>query len=487
MKDASPRRQGSGLPDEESLRPPLVTVYIPTHNYGRFVERAIKSVFRQTMKDWELIVIDDGSTDDTADILKRYEDHPKVRVLHQTKKGLNVSNNIALRLANTPYVMRLDADDFLDENALLVMAQVLTTKPDVGLVYPDYYLVDDQGEVLEFVRRKKIGSEAKLLDLPAHGACTMIRKECLLELGGYSEEFSCQDGYDLWLRFLRTFKPYNVNVPLFYYTQHEGSLTRDGRRILETRAAINRGFVRRHKDGAAPKVLAIIPAAKRPPGTPDHAFSLVAGKPLLWHALTQALKARTLDRVAVATDDPEVVRYCRAPAWRKAAVIERPSRLAGAGSHIAPTVIYTLKELLAKRRYRPEAVMLLYLNSPLRRALHIDMAVDTLTIFDVDSVVSVTEELAYCYHHGAGGLTPIRRSRDLQIEKKAIFKENGAVLLTRTRAIDRRNFVGRRVGHILMLPEESIRVKTAFDLWMADRIASDWLPRSAARSRSTAR
>jgi CMP-N-acetylneuraminic acid synthetase len=438
------------------------------------------------MRDWELIIINDGSTDGTEDILKRHENHPRIRVLHQTKKGLNVSNNIALRLANAPYVMRLDADDFLDENALLVMTHVLDTKAEVGLVYPDYYLVDDDGEVLEVVRRKKIGPEARMLDLPAHGACTMIRKECLLELGGYSEEFSCQDGYDLWLRFLGSFKPYNVNIPLFYYRQHEGSLTRNERRILDTRAAINRRFVRRNKGGRIPRVLAIIPVAKKAPGAPDHAFSRVGGKPLLWRTLTQALRARTLDRVAVTTDDPAVARYCRRFGRRGVIVVERPAKLGGASPHIAPPVFFTLKKLAAQQRYRPEAVMLLYINAPLRRAMHIDMAVDAMTIFDADSVVSVTEELAYCYHHDADGLTPIRRSREVQLEKKGIYKENGSILLTKTSAIDRRDFVGRKVGHILMLPEESVRVKTSFDLWLADRIASDWLPRTAPPRRGKA-
>ena len=127
-----------------------------------------------------------------------------------------VTNNVAIRLARGGYIMRLDADDFLDENCLGLLSNVLDTKPEVGLVYPDYYHVDEDGEVIELVRRKKIGEEVELLDLPAHGACTMIRRDVLLRLGSYSEKFSCQDGYDIWLKMVHSCHPYNVNLPLFY-------------------------------------------------------------------------------------------------------------------------------------------------------------------------------------------------------------------------------------------------------------------------------
>jgi len=89
-----------------------VTVYIPTHNYEKYIEKSIQSVLSQTMDDWELIVINDGSTDDTSEILKRYAEHPKIRIVEQVKKGLNITNNIALRLSNAKYFMRLDADDY---------------------------------------------------------------------------------------------------------------------------------------------------------------------------------------------------------------------------------------------------------------------------------------------------------------------------------------------------------------------------------------
>jgi glycosyltransferase involved in cell wall biosynthesis len=141
-----------------------VTVYIPSHNYAKYLDKAVQSVLDQTMTDWELIIIDDGSTDNTKDLLKKYTNNSKIRIIGQENKGLNVTNNIALRLSRGKYIIRLDADDFFDENILLVLSNVLDTKPNVGLVYPDYYHINENGETLEIIRRKKIGEEVELLD-----------------------------------------------------------------------------------------------------------------------------------------------------------------------------------------------------------------------------------------------------------------------------------------------------------------------------------
>ena len=131
---------------------PAVTVYIANHNYGRYIEQAIESVLNQTMQDFELIVIDDGSTDDSRKIVERYMDRPNVLAIFQHNKGLTVTNNIALRAATGRHIMRLDADDYLDENALQVLYGVLERNPNIGMVFPDYYVVDEDGEVRDVVQ-----------------------------------------------------------------------------------------------------------------------------------------------------------------------------------------------------------------------------------------------------------------------------------------------------------------------------------------------
>ena len=455
-----------------------VTVYITSYNYGRYLKRAIDSVLNQNFDDWELLVINDGSTDDTRIVLHEYEGDERIRVIHQVNRGLTISNNIALRASNGNYIMRLDADDYLDENALLVLSNTLDTNEDIGLVYPDYYIVDENDEILEIVRRKKIGEEAELLDLPAHGACTMIRKECLIAIGGYDERFECQDGYDLWIKFLRRYKPYNVNIPLFYYRQHADSLTRDYGKILRTRKEIKREFVENHLNGEIPKTLAVIPAIKASNVFPEIALKEIAGKPLIWYTLYQVKRTDMLDRVVVTSDDENIIDYVK-QLFPEFETIIRPHEIAKPHTRIEPVLSHLLNSLKDRDGYKPETVMLLFNNAPLRRKMHIEKAIDTMAIYDLDSVVSVCEELSYCYQHERNGLVPIQKERELRLERKAIYKENGAIFLTKTEHIRQDNTLGKRLGHIVMLPEESIKIDSRFTFWQVEKILQEWHPLNA--------
>ena len=105
----------------------LITVYITNHNYGRYIKKAIDSVLNQTFKELELIIVDDGSTDNSKEIINRYKDNKKITSIFQKNKGLNVSNNIALRIAKGKYIMRLDADDWLDTHALEILYKSIET------------------------------------------------------------------------------------------------------------------------------------------------------------------------------------------------------------------------------------------------------------------------------------------------------------------------------------------------------------------------
>ena len=451
---------------------PKITAYIPAHNYGKFIKRCIDSVLAQKFYDWELIVINDGSTDNTAELLTSYANNKKIRIIQQEKKGLTTTNNIALRLSQGEYIMRLDADDYLDENALLVLSNILDTHPDVGLVYPDYYRMDEEGEIIDIERRKKIGLEDCLLDLPAHGACTMIRKKCLLDLGGYDETLPCQDGYELWLRFIEKYKPYNVNIPLFYYRQHPASLTQDKEKILKVRHRIKRNFVKSKFGKAIPRVLAIVPARKTWGRAPDCATRSINAKPLIYYTLSEASKTVLLDKIVLVANDKDLLKYGRS--FTRVMCMVRPDELSLPNSRIEPTVNYVLRLLKKKSGYAPDAVMLLYPHAPLRKKMHIEKAIDTMVIFNTDSVVSVCEDANFFYRHSEWGLKPLFKKRLLRLERDALFRENGAIYLSKIKAIKKDNFLGDKIGHITMLPQESIKADSQFNGWLIEKIIKEW-------------
>ena len=451
---------------------PKVTVYVPCHDYGRFLAQAVDSVLRQSWDDWELIVVDDGSTDETAAIADGYRARlgDRLRVLrHTPARGLRACANLALEAARGDYVMRLDADDFLDESALLVLATYLDRHPDVALVYPNYTYVDEQGAVLGVEQRKRIGEEVALLDLPAHGAGTMVRKRVLKSVGGYSEGYDAQDGFELWLKVIRRYGVANVSTPLFYYRQHEASLSRDADRILAARQRIKRALVDRHDGPVKPRVGVVVPARNATGPLRGIVLTPFAGRPLIEYTLEAARRAGPWDTVFVTTDDTEVVEHCRRLG---VAAGLRPPHLSEPRARLSEVTDEAIARLERDEATYVDIVVVLSVHSPLRRPEHIRKAVDTLLLYDTDSVVSVYEDYDLHFVHGRDGLEPLNKGmlHRLRLEREALYVDNGAIRALWRDVLSASDLYGRRVGHVVMPWRESFQIKTAFDAWLIEEI-----------------
>jgi CMP-N-acetylneuraminic acid synthetase len=451
---------------------PKATVYIPSHDYGRFLPQAIESVRAQSMPDWEMILIDDGSSDDTATIVAAAveADPQRVRAVHHDQaRGLAKCANVALEMARGEYVMRLDADDWLDENALLVLCNHLDRHPDIALVYPNYVYVDEAGAYLGREFRKRVGLDAKLLDLPAHGACTLVRRRVLKMVGGYDETARAQDGYELWLKVLNRFAVANVATPLFFYRQHGTSLSRNEHRLLSERQRIKRRLV--GNGGAVkPRMIAVVPAKNTYANLPNVALSQVAGRALIDHTLDHATDSGLFDLVVVTTDSPEVMDHVRGRdrVW----AMLRPPGLSFSAAGLAQVLWDAVMRLESEQDIFADVVVLLSIHSPLRRPEHIVKAVDTLLLFNPDSVCSVYEDTDIHFSHGANGLEPLNRGavHQLRLEREALYVDNGAIKALWRDALTEDDLFGGLVSHIVMPRECSFQIKSPFDLWLVGRI-----------------
>jgi CMP-N-acetylneuraminic acid synthetase len=443
-----------------------VSVYITAYNYGKYLKQAINSVLNQRFDDFELIVVDDASTDNTKKVLKEFEGHPKIKIIYQKEnKGLVKSCIDSINASEGKYIIRLDADDYFDENALLVMSNILDMHPEIGLVYPDYFEVSENGEVINHVRRKKINEEVKLLDLPAHGACTMVRKKCYNELKGYSEDIKCQDGYDLWIKFINKFQPYNVNLPLFYYRQHGGNLTTQSKKILTTRKIIKDKFVKEKLKDKTLDVLAIVPTRGSSVIYPDLPIKDLAGEPLLSYILKEAVKTDMLTKVVFTTEDDKVAKIAKKYG---AEIIKRPLELGKPNTPIEPTILFILNEL-KKKGFVPDIVVVLFVTSPLIKSEHITEAINTLIVYDADSVISVREDLGFHYKHGMHGLESLSNKR-LRLEKEMLYEQTGGIMVSKKEVINKDNFLGQRVSHVILAEDESIDINSRFDFWLVEQL-----------------
>ncbi|QDS96357.1 Putative glycosyltransferase EpsE [Roseimaritima multifibrata] len=443
-----------------------VTVYITSHNYGRFLAQAIESVIAQTLCSWELWIVDDGSTDNTEQIARKYvagnENLHFIR--HSVPVGLRSSANEVLQSACGEYVIRLDADDYFDENALLVLAAFLDGNESVGLVYPNWIYVGENGEVLGVEQRKKVGVEAKVLDLPAHGACTMVRRRILKSVGGYDVQHDSQDGHELWIKVLHRFGVANVSTPLFYYRQHSESMSRDQRKMLESRQKIKRVLAARLEGAVRPRSVAVVPAKNSYRDLPGIVLQNVGGKPLIDHTLDAAVESRLFEKIYVYTDDDDVVDHCSGKEGVLAEV--RDPDLSGPRSRLSEIVSSAVSRLEMAHQIFPDIVVALSVHSPLRTHEHIQKAVDTLLLYDVENVVSTCEDIELHFVHGENGLVPLNPGMisKLRYERESLYVGNGAVHAMWRDFVSCEDLYKGRLGHIVMPREFNYQIKAMADL-----------------------
>lgn len=203
-----------------------ISILLPTYNGAQYVEQAIDSIRAQDYDNWELIVVDDCSTDTTPQLLAQIQskDDRITVVRNEVNKKLPASINVAFEHSTGDYVTWTSDDNYFAPNALSLMASVLDTKPDVDLVYCSVNFIDQDGSVLSIP--SSVGSARLLYFYNTIQACFLYRREVQESLGGYDESLFLVEDYDFWLRANRahTFK-HLKGVKPYYYRTHPNSLT----------------------------------------------------------------------------------------------------------------------------------------------------------------------------------------------------------------------------------------------------------------------
>jgi glycosyltransferase involved in cell wall biosynthesis len=221
---------------------PAFSVVMAAHDSARTIRAAIESVRLQTRPDWELLVVDDGSTDDTAAIAAGVADE-RVRLLSQANGGPSSARNAGLRASRAPVVCTLDSDDLWLPHYLETVGSVLAEDDAVDVVYTDAWVLDDvRGRVrrtteMHYQRPPSGGDDppAFLLELLQRNFVynsVALRRRVLERVHGYDERLWTGEDWELWLRIAAAgFRFHRVASPLAVHRDHPGTLSSDAERM----------------------------------------------------------------------------------------------------------------------------------------------------------------------------------------------------------------------------------------------------------------
>jgi glycosyltransferase involved in cell wall biosynthesis len=216
---------------------PEVSVIIPTYNSAQFLDEALQSVFDQTFKDFEVIVIDDGSTDQTKQVLEKYGD--RIRYIFQENGGPAKARNRGIKESSGKYVAFLDADDVWLPLKLEKQVNTFRHHPELAMVFTEHSSFNEKG-----VFQTSLGKKKKLLngDIARNiflhsGVATptvMVRKEVFSKIGLFEEELQMAEDDNMWIRIAANFKVELIDESLVKRRVHPQSMTIDQRKLFES-------------------------------------------------------------------------------------------------------------------------------------------------------------------------------------------------------------------------------------------------------------
>jgi len=234
---------------------PKVSVVIPTYNAARYIAEAIESVLAQSYHDYEIIVVDDGSTDNTKEVLRPYMD--RIRYFYKENGGVSSARNRGIQEARGEYIAFLDADDLWLPEKLKLQIEIMEQHPDFAMIHTDIKVIDVNGTLLKESANKRRQSHNgmvfeeffKTYRSLVMMSSALIRKSSIESMGLFDESLSVSEDYDFFLRFFWNYPVYLLDEPLVKYRITPGSISRSDKvkEVICRKQVIDR-FVTQHKD-----------------------------------------------------------------------------------------------------------------------------------------------------------------------------------------------------------------------------------------------
>lgn len=209
---------------------PTISVIIPTYNRAHLLGRAIQSVLEQTYRDFEIIVVDDGSTDNTEEVVKSFNDERIRYIRRERNKGGAAARNTGIKAARGEYIAFQDSDDEWSPQKLEKQMAVFKRAPlNVGVVYTGFWRIEGNKKVYiphVMIRQKQGNIHNSLLEGCFVAASTaIVRKDCFTKVGAFDERLPCFQDWELWLRISKYYHFKCINEPLVLSYQSQDSIS----------------------------------------------------------------------------------------------------------------------------------------------------------------------------------------------------------------------------------------------------------------------
>ncbi|MBI2870415.1 MAG: glycosyltransferase [Candidatus Omnitrophica bacterium] len=209
--------------------PGLVSVVIPAYNAARYVKEAIDSVLAQTYPSIEIVVVNDGSTDNTLDILATYGD--RIQVVTQKNGGPSVARNKGIRFSRGEFIDLMDADDAWLPTKVEKQVEVLKSDPEIGMVTCSAFYVDGDGKLLSVRKAGRYATREEARQafyvrnwIVGGPSAVMIPRTCFEEVGIFNSNIKTMEDWDMWIRVTDRFRVVSLLEPLVRYRVHEHNL-----------------------------------------------------------------------------------------------------------------------------------------------------------------------------------------------------------------------------------------------------------------------
>lgn len=237
----------------DELDMPRISVLLPVYNASRYLERAVRSLFAQRFSDFEILALNDASTDDSLAILHRLNQvDARLKVIDAPKRGMSSQLNEALRMARSEFIARMDADDIALPSRFSKQIEALDARPEIGLLAGAYQLIDERDRPIATLTQPN--DHDALVEIMLSGRnpichpLVMFRKSVIEHVGGYDASMYPSDDLDLWLRMSEVTKLAALDDVLLKYRQHSESVSEllQEKQIETARRAAQDACRRRH-------------------------------------------------------------------------------------------------------------------------------------------------------------------------------------------------------------------------------------------------